>query len=660
MSTPADFRLVLFGGPALVTDDGTPLTGRPIQRHRMALLALLARASEAGIARDLLMAYLWPESDDERARNLLNVSVYVLRQALGDAAIVSRGSALRLATDIVDVDVVDFDAALARGDHAEAVSLYRGPFMDGFFLKDGQELSQWIGRERSLLADRYAKVLEALARESEAKNDLAEATERWKALAAHDPFDSRIALTLMTALARGGSRAGALRHAELHERLLRDEMGIAPPPELASFAAALRTETGSHKGPVGGARTTHGTDSTSSPRRPDGQAEPSGAPLLADTDDSPGRDQPVAQPAPVARRSWVLLSALPLMTAATILATELIRGRDTAGAPSSAAAAGRPTASLPAYELYRRASQTELLRSDSAARAALALLQHAVELDPAFAAAHAGLARMYLRIGPEEAPGMSLAARLAEARRHASLATELDEGLAEAHSALGITEMGLYRFESAEAHLKRALELEPGPGRTREYLVRLYTWEGRFEEALREAERGLAADPLSPTARAELARALLLNDRCDEALAQLATIAALTPPLLRAGPIAAQCHALQGRWDAAVSDIASVARDSGARGRSTTAYFLARAGRQDEATALLDSLLEEAGRTDGIAFRVAVAYAGLGRLDEAFSWLDRSVDDRSLDAEVMEPMFADLHADPRFRSILERVGLRSR
>lgn len=255
---------------------------------------------------------------------------------------------------------------------------------------------------------------------------------------------------------------------------------------------------------------------------------------------------------------------------------------------------------------------------------------------------------------------MSLADRLDVARRHAVMATELDDSLAEGHATLGITEMSLYAFDAAEAHLWRALELDPGFGRAREYLSRLFIWRGRPAEALELAGEALAGDPLSATARAEVARALMVNGRCDEALAQLAMIENLTPPLLRAGPIAAQCHALEGKWTEALAHTDPEFRDSGTHGQAVNSYFLARAGRRAEATALLEHLLDEAGRTEGLSFRVAMALTGLGRLDEAIAWLERSVDDHSFSPEVMEPMFGDLHGDPRFRSLVERIGLQKR
>ena len=89
MNSSKSFRLNLFGSPSLSGESGALITGPAIQRHRVALLALVTLAPGRSMSRDKLISYLWPESDTERARQLLNQSVYQLRKALGDAAIIS-------------------------------------------------------------------------------------------------------------------------------------------------------------------------------------------------------------------------------------------------------------------------------------------------------------------------------------------------------------------------------------------------------------------------------------------------------------------------------------------------------------------------------------------------------------------------------------------
>ncbi len=120
--------------------------------------------------------------------------------------------------------------------------MYQGPLLDGFFLDDAPEFERWLDRERERLSAAYAKAVEALADAAEQERDFPGAAEWWRVRAAHDPYDSRVALRLMQALQAGGNRAGALQHATAHARLLRAEFGIAPAPEVEALAERLRRE----------------------------------------------------------------------------------------------------------------------------------------------------------------------------------------------------------------------------------------------------------------------------------------------------------------------------------------------------------------------------------------------------------------------------------
>jgi DNA-binding SARP family transcriptional activator/TolB-like protein len=235
------FHLKLFGSPNLESDD-VAIAARATQRHRIALLALLALAPGRKLTRDKLIAYLWPDRDAEGGRNLLKVSTYVLRSVLGDTALFSVGDDLRLNAESLTIDVSDFDAALERGEYARAVALYKGPFLDGFFVPEAPEFEEWSQRERERLARGYHTALEALAQAAENEKDFHKAVEHWRALAGHDAYDSRVAARLIQALAAVGNRAGALQHASVHERLLQTEFGMALPQEIVTLVERLKQE----------------------------------------------------------------------------------------------------------------------------------------------------------------------------------------------------------------------------------------------------------------------------------------------------------------------------------------------------------------------------------------------------------------------------------
>jgi DNA-binding SARP family transcriptional activator/TolB-like protein len=238
-----EFTLAIRGlGTAGIDRNGTPITGRAVQRHRLALLFLLARAGSSGVPRDVLIRLLWPENPPARGRHLLSEALYVVRKEFGEALICAEGEVLRLA-EWVGYDVAEFEAAVEAGELERAAALYTGAFLDGFVPPAGAELERWIEAERQRVEAIHHRVLESLAERARISGDLDAAVEWWRRLAVQDPFSSRIAAGLVRALAARGDRAAALRHATLHAQMLRDEYESAPPPEFRRLVEELRAES---------------------------------------------------------------------------------------------------------------------------------------------------------------------------------------------------------------------------------------------------------------------------------------------------------------------------------------------------------------------------------------------------------------------------------
>ncbi len=234
--TRKSFRLLTLGGAALVGGTGVVVAE---QRRRLALLVLLASGGEGGVSRDKLIAALSPESPTDSARHALHQLLYYLRQQVGDDAFLGTDP-LRLNRDIVGFDVTDFEAALDGGALEDAVAIYRGPFLDGFHLGDSNEFEEWAAGERGRLAARHAEALTRLAEAAAARGDEAAACSWWRRLTELDPLSGRAALGLVRSLAAAGDRAGAVRHARLHESLVRAEIGGEPEPGLAALVAQLQ------------------------------------------------------------------------------------------------------------------------------------------------------------------------------------------------------------------------------------------------------------------------------------------------------------------------------------------------------------------------------------------------------------------------------------
>lgn len=230
--------LALFGRPVLAIDGDVIVSGRPAQRHCLALLTLLA-GERRGLSRDRIVDWFWPESDALAARHRLSVTLHVLRQRLGTDSIAAVGDGLMLEPGRWRIDAWRFEDAVARGDFALARQTYRGVLLDGFYLQGAPAFEQWLERWRDRLARRHLAVLEALAREAERAGDLDGCIAYREELVAHDPCSAAGNIALMRALATAGRAEGAIRRARAYELAIREEYGLEPDPAVLAYTSAL-------------------------------------------------------------------------------------------------------------------------------------------------------------------------------------------------------------------------------------------------------------------------------------------------------------------------------------------------------------------------------------------------------------------------------------
>ncbi|HEY7895927.1 MAG TPA: BTAD domain-containing putative transcriptional regulator [Gemmatimonadaceae bacterium] len=221
-----------------------------------------------GLGRAAPMAQLWPDADEEHARRALNQLVYAVRRDFGDD-VFTGANELRINPDVMTSDVGAFTDALDEGDWECAVTVYKGPFLDGFHLAEAPEYDRWADEQRDALVREYARALTKLADAEAQRGDPAAEVEWLRRLAAADRHDSRIALRLMQALSAAGDRAGALRHAQIHEAIVRAELGVDAGPAVAALVDRLRSESASSP-----ARSSppHGTQQMNGDTHPDAAA----------------------------------------------------------------------------------------------------------------------------------------------------------------------------------------------------------------------------------------------------------------------------------------------------------------------------------------------------------------------------------------------------
>ncbi len=240
----------LLGSVDIRDAGGNELVGLLRQPKRVALLSYLAAAVPRGFhRRDTLMGLFWPESTQDQARNALSQALHVLRQELGEGAIVTRGEGeVALSEDAVSVDVWAFETAFAAGDHESVVSLYCGSLLAGFAIKASAECDQWLDGARDRLARAYAGALERLAEVAGERGEAEQAVEWWRRLVEQDPYSTHVTMCLMRALEAACDRAGALDQAERHTALLHSELAAEPSPDVVAYAGRLRREPVRHVG----------------------------------------------------------------------------------------------------------------------------------------------------------------------------------------------------------------------------------------------------------------------------------------------------------------------------------------------------------------------------------------------------------------------------
>jgi DNA-binding SARP family transcriptional activator/TolB-like protein len=228
-------RLELLGGfnlraPSLPCQD-------IISQKCLGLLSIIAVSPGLSASRDRLAGLLWSNSDNSLARNSLRQTLAGLRRSLGDrnAEILECGRiVIRLNDACAQCDVADFVQCIRAGEHDRAVELYKGPFLDGIFIRD-PAFEDWSAEERRRLAGMYLEALEALLHSETG----ARRVHLARRLVNADPLRESAHHLLIDALARLGERDEALRQVRTLEDVLRQELGVGLSPETAAIKQAL-------------------------------------------------------------------------------------------------------------------------------------------------------------------------------------------------------------------------------------------------------------------------------------------------------------------------------------------------------------------------------------------------------------------------------------
>jgi TolB-like protein/DNA-binding winged helix-turn-helix (wHTH) protein/Tfp pilus assembly protein PilF len=283
--------------------------------------------------------------------------------------------------------------------------------------------------------------------------------------------------------------------------------------------------------------------------------------------------------------------------------------------------------------------------------------RQATAADPTYAAAYAELANAYCLLGHDGVLGQEEA--LGEAEAAARRALALDDGLAEAHRALGFRRQLAWEWAGAETEYRRAIELNPNYADAHANYSTFLSLLGRHDQAVAEARRARELDPMSIATNAWVFTTLLYARRYDEARAVVVRMRELDPNHPLTWLDLGYLESARGRDGDAVKAFEEASR-RGYQDASSRVYLgcaYARAGRRREAQTLLDGLRKTKEYVSPA--ELAALYASLGQDDSALASLEKacSAHDIQLQYLGVDPLLDGLRSDPRFADVMRRVGL---
>ena len=318
-----------------------------------------------------------------------------------------------------------------------------------------------------------------------------------------------------------------------------------------------------------------------------------------------------------------------------------------------------------AYQLYLKGRYHWSKGTFEGLEKGVEYFERSIERDPGNAPAYAGLADCYDDLGggmaylpPKET--------FPKAKAAATKALELDDSLAEAHTALGWVKWGYdWDWPGAEREFKRAIELNPSSAvahsRYASYLVTM----SRLDEGVAEGRRAQDLDPLSPRILGFLGYEYLAAGRYDEAISQLNKAIELDPAATWLHAQLGWAYARQGMYAQAIAEHEKM----GARAYAVTGqnqvvasglgWIYALAGKRSESMRILEEFHHLPSHDYVDFYQVGVIYAGLGDKDRAFEELEKGYEERSGSMAYInvDPFWGNVRSDPRFADLLHRLGL---
>ena len=235
-------ELRLLGEIRLTASDGAEVESLVKQSKRLALLAYLATpAPGTWHRRDMLLALFWPELDTAHARTSLRNAIYVIRQALGDGVVISRGDEeISIDPGLLRTDLAGVWGALKEGKPDEALASYGGDLLPGLFPSDSEGFMRWLDTERTRI--RVAVCSTALSHldDLEKNGRISDAVAVGRRIIEIQPDDETIVRRVLSLHELNGDKASALALFESYRARLANDFDAEPAPETLAIATRLR------------------------------------------------------------------------------------------------------------------------------------------------------------------------------------------------------------------------------------------------------------------------------------------------------------------------------------------------------------------------------------------------------------------------------------
>jgi DNA-binding winged helix-turn-helix (wHTH) protein/tetratricopeptide (TPR) repeat protein len=330
-----------------------------------------------------------------------------------------------------------------------------------------------------------------------------------------------------------------------------------------------------------------------------------------------------------------------------------------------------------AYQLYLKGLYYHNKLTEEGLKKGVEYFQQAIDEDPTFALAYTGLADCYalggLPLDPDSALAyaelvdcyalVTLAPKeaMSKAKAAALMALEIDNNLAEAHASMGFIRYRLdWDWRLAEQEYRRAIELSRNCPKVHYWLSMCLRTMGRLDEALAEAKLAYEIDPFMHIIKVELGRIYYFARYYDQAIEYYSQVLELEPSFLPAHFRLGQAYTQKGMYSEAIVEfqraIPLIGDDPEAV--AALAYVYALSGQKDKAREVLEKLRALSLRRYVSSYDLAIIYLGLDDKDKALEWLQNAYADRSvwLIGIKVEPMLDSLRPDPRFATLMRRIG----